>query len=335
MNFKKVLVLGSNSFSSSHFISHLLENTEAEVIGLSRSAEYDPVFLPYRYEKQPPARFRFFRIDVNNDFEKFTALCDDFQPEAVLNYAAQGEVRNSWNWPEQWYQTNCLAVVRVAEFLKTKKYLQKYIAVSTPEVYGATGFNLKECHCYYPSTPYAASKLAGDLHLMTLFKRYAFPVVFSRTVNVYGIHQQLYRIIPRTIISLKSERKISLHGRGRGKRAFINARDVADFSLRLLLRGKPGEVYHLSSREGLITIADVVHKICDLMNCDFEKSVEMAEENYGQDEQYSLDSRKAEQELGWRQNITFEEGLKETIAWISDNWDFIKNQPLEYRHIKS
>ncbi|MBU4198540.1 MAG: GDP-mannose 4,6-dehydratase [Kiritimatiellae bacterium] len=335
VNFKKVLVLGSNSFTGSHLIRCLLDNTEAEIVGISRSAEYNPVFLPYRYLKNIPARFRFCRIDLNNDFAGVARLCDEFRPEIIVNYAAQGEVRNSWNWPEQWYRTNCLAVVRVSEIFKTKDYLKKYIAASTPEVYGATGLNIKESHSYYPSTPYAASKLAGDLHLFALHKRHGFPVVFSRTANVYGIHQQLYRIIPRTIIFLKAGKKITLHGRGESRRAFIHARDVADFTLRLILRGKPGEIYHLSPKEGLMRIADVVRQICGMMGRGFDESVELVDENYGQDDQYSLDSTKAGRELGWRQAVPFEEGLKETITWISDNWDFIRAQPLEYKHIAS
>lgn len=327
--------MASNSFTGSHFIQHLLEKTDAEIVGISRSVEYNPVFLPYRYRKPSPARFKFYQIDLNNDFKKFSSLSDDFRPEVVVNYAAQGEVRNSWNWPEQWYQTNCLAVVRVAEHFKKKDYLKKYVACSTPEVYGATGDNIKEGHCYYPSTPYAASKLAGDLHLFALYKHYGFPVVFSRTANVYGIHQQLYRIIPRAIISLKSGQKITLHGRGQTKRAFIHVRDVADFTLRLVWQGKPGEIYHLAPREGLSKIADVVQKISDIMGNKFDDFVELIDENFGQDSQYSLDSTKAQRELGWKQGVAFEDGLKEMIAWISDNWEFIRTQPLEYKHIMS
>lgn len=335
MNFKRVLILGSNSFTGSHLVQHLLEKTEAEIIGVSRSPEYDPVFLPYLYQKAAPARFKFYQFDLNKDLQKFTALCDDFQPEVVANYAAQGEVRNSWNWPEQWYQTNCLGVVRVAECLKNKTYLKKYIAVSTPEVYGATADRIKEGHWYYPSTPYAASKLAGDLHLFALQKRFGFPAVFSRTANVYGAHQQLYRIIPRTIIFIKAGRKITLHGRGEVKRAFIHGRDVADFTRLLIQKGKPGEIYHLAPGEGLSRIVDVVRKICNIMGHNFDDVVEMMDENYGQDQQYSLDCSKAGRDLGWKQAVGFEDGLKETIAWISDNWAFIKAQPLEYKHIQS
>jgi len=334
-DFKRVLVLGSNSFTGSHFIQHLLEKTDVEIVGISRSPEYNPLFLPYRYHKTSPARFKFFRIDLNSNFENFISLCEEFQPEIVVNYVAQGEVRNSWNWSEQWYQTNCLAVVRVTEFLRKKEYLKKYIAISTPEVYGTTGDKIKECHCYYPSTPYAASKLAGDLHLFVLHKRYGFPIVFSRTANVYGIHQQLYRIIPRTIIFLKSGKKILLHGRGQSRRAFIHVRDAADFTLRLILRGKAGEIYHLAPKEGLLKITDVVQRICDITEHKFNDSVEITDENFGQDSQYSLDSSKAQRALGWKQGVAFEDGLKETIAWISDNWREISTMPLDYKHVAS
>ena len=84
INFKRVLVLGSNSFTGSHFIQHLLEKTDAEIVGLSRSAEYNPIFLPYRYRKPSPARFKFYQIDLNNDFIKFSSLSDDYRPYFLI-----------------------------------------------------------------------------------------------------------------------------------------------------------------------------------------------------------------------------------------------------------
>ena len=167
----KVIVLGSNSFTGGHMINYLLNNLDCEIIGVSRSPEYNPVFLPYLYQGQKSKRYHFKQIDINKDMEKLFLLFDDFKPDVVINYAAQGEVRNSWKWPEQWYNTNCISVVKLTEFLKDKKYLKRYISVSTPEVYGATKLNILESNKYYPSTPYAASKLAGDLHLFTLFKK--------------------------------------------------------------------------------------------------------------------------------------------------------------------
>lgn len=330
----KLVVLGSNSFTGSHFINHILENTNCEVIGISRSPEYHPIFLPFLYNKQRPDRYAFYQMDVNEDMEKIFSICDEFRPDVVVNFAAQGEVRNSWKCPEQWYQTNCISVVRLTEYLKHKDYLKKYVAVSTPEVYGSTGENIKENHHYYPSTPYAASKLAGDLHLFALNKRYDFPVVLTRSANLYGIHQQLYRIIPRTIIYLKTAKTIDLHGRGKTLRSFIHARDVADLTYRAILNGKNGDIYHFAPNDGFRCIADVVCLICDLMGCEFEKSVNLVNENFGQDSRYSLDATKAIEELGWNQKVSFEDGVKETIEWIQDNWEFIRKQPSEYVHKK-
>lgn len=328
----RFLVLGSGSFTGATFVAHLLDRG-CSVVGVNRSPEADPILVPYRYQRTvSPEQFQFHQIDVNHDLDRLARLLDEFQPDYVANFAAQGEVRNSWNWPEQWYQTNCLGVVRVAELLRKKPYLKRYFAASTPEVYGATGENVRENHVYQPSTPYGASKLAGDLHLFALGKRWGFPAVFTRAANLYGIHQQLYRIIPRAVIYLKLGRRIELHGRGLARRAFIHGRDVADATYRALVSGRNGEVYHLSPDEGLMTIADVVRMVAELMGRRFEDSVTMMDENFGQDALFSLDSTKARTELGWRPTVTFAEGVRETIEWIETNWDFIRRQPLNYIH---
>jgi dTDP-glucose 4,6-dehydratase len=331
---KRAFVIGSNSFTGGHFINYLIENTQCEVIGISRSPEYHPVFLPFLYNKERPSQYSLYEIDVNEEMDKVCSICDEFKPDLIVNYSAQGQVRNSWKFPEQWFNTNCLSIVKLTDHLRKKTYLKRYIAISTPEVYGATSENIKENHTYCPSTPYAVSKLAGDLHLLALYKKYKFPVIFTRSVNVYGIHQQLYRIIPRTVIYLKLGKIIDLHGNGVAKRSFIHVKDVANLTYRAATKGKIGEVYHVSSDEGLLTIANVVLNICTLMGHEFKKSVNLIEENFGQDAQYSLDALKAKTELGWKQQISFEEGLKETIEWIEDNWEFIKEQPLEYIHKK-
>ena len=329
---KKIVVLGSNSFTGSHFINYLLENTLVEVIGISRSAEYNPLLLPYRYKKENSSRFKFLQLDVNKDFEKIVSLLDQERPEVVVNYSAQGEVRNSWKWPEQWFQTNCLAVIKLANVLAQKDYLKSYVTASTPEVYGATEENIAENFNFYPSTPYAASKLAGDLFLLTLHKKYNFPVIMTRSANVYGIHQQLYRIIPRTIIYLKLGKKIQLHGEGKAIRSFIHVRDVADATWKAINREKKGETYHLAPDNENISIKEVVKLICEMMNRDFESSVEIMSENFGQDSRYSLDCSKAKENLGWKTTISLKEGIQVMIAWIEENWEEVQKLPLDYIH---
>ena len=328
----KILVLGSNSFTGSHFIDHVLENTDKEVIGISRSDEYDSIFLPYLYKKERSKKFKFKKLDINKNLEEILMVIDEEKPDVIVNYAAQGEVRNSWKWPEQWFETNCMSVVRLGNYLKDKDYLKKCVHISTPEVYGSTEKNIIENFNFNPSTPYAASKLAGELFLNNLFKKYNFPLIATRSVNVFGKHQQLYRIIPRTIIYLKLGKKIELHGKGKVIRSFIHVRDVAEATLKAIQNSKIGEAYHLSPDEEGISICSIVKKICDKMDYNFEQSTLLIEENFGQDAVYSLDSSKAKKELNWRPKITVEEGIDETIEWIEENWDIIKTKDINYVH---
>ena len=325
-----VFVIASNSFTGAHFIDLLL-NKGYRVVGVSRSKEYPPLMLPYCYRSNNK-NFTFHQLDVNKQLEEIIGLIDNEEPEIVANFAAQGEVRNSWKFPEQWYQTNCMATVSLTNELRSRDYIKKYVTSSTPEVYGSSEKNIIENHNYLPSTPYAASKLAGDLHLITLFKHYQFPVVFTRSANVYGIHQQLYRIIPRTIIYLKLGKLIKLHGHGNAVRSFVHIRDVVDATLRVVEKGIDGEIYHVSSEREEISIKLLVQMICEMMDCDFNDSVKLIDENYGQDAIYSLNSNKIRNQLGWKPQISLEEGILEMIKWTDDNWDSIINMPLEYIH---
>ena len=328
----KTLVLASNSFTGAHLVDYLLAKTDHEVIGVSRSPEYNPVLLPYLYRKERSKRFKFHQLDVNTQLPAILELADREKPDYIVNFAAQGEVRNSWKWPVQWYETNVMSVVKLTTALVEKKYLKKYVAASTPEVYGATGENLKECETYKPSTPYAASKLAGDLHLMTLFRRYGFPVSFTRSANLYGIHQQLYRIIPRTVLYAKKGRVLELHGEGRSVRSFIHARDVADATYRVMTSGQPGEAYHVAPEGAGISMFELVKSIYGFLGLDMAKGVRLVSENFGQDPLFSMDSSKIRSELGWVDRVPLDEGIKEVVDWIENNWSVIRDLPDEYQH---
>jgi len=330
---KTVLIIGSNSFTGSHLVQHCLEKGY-KVVGISRSEEYPKVMLPYLYDGNMNSNFSFFKLDVNKDLKKILKICDDNEPEIIANFAAQGEVRSSWENPLQWYETNTISIVRLTDELRKRTYLKKYLTASTPEVYGSTSDNLKENHNYSPSTPYAASKLAGDLHLITLYKRYEFPVIFTRSANVYGIHQQLYRIIPRAIIYLKMKKKIQLNGNGKSERSFIHIRDVVEATLKIAEKGAVGDVYHISPEGDDISIYAVVRTICEMMNQDFKTSVELVEQNFGQDSKYSISSSKLRRDLNWKPKISLQIGIEEMINWIDNNWSEISKMPLEYIHKK-
>lgn len=326
---RKVAVIGSNSFSGSDFIDLLMEDDRNHVIGLSRSREKSPLFLPYKRHKG--ANFSFHQMDLNTDTQEIIELLETFEPEYIVNFAAQSEVAPSWEHPEQWFQTNVVALAKLTNALKGRDYLKRYVHISSPEVYGTCEGRITESAPVNPSTPYAASKAAADLFLFTLFKNFKFPLVMIRSTNVYGAHQQLFKIIPRSIINIKSGKTIELHGGGKAVKSYIHVRDISRGELAAMEKGRPGEIYHLSPDCG-IAVKDVVRIICDKMGIAFEKATKMVEERLGQDAAYVIDSMRARKELGWSPKVSLEVGLSEVIEWIEDNWELIQTESLEYVH---
>ena len=230
----KIAVIGSNSFSGSHFINTLLNKTDYKVIGISRSQEGNAIFLTYK--KNIKERFKFFQMDINKDLDKLISLIKEEQIDSIVNFAAQGMVGQSWENPEHWFTTNTLGIVKLTNALK-KLQIKKYIQISSPESYGSCN-NADETTPYNPSTPYASSKAAGDMFIKNLIDQYNFPAIFIRSTNVYGPHQQLFRIIPRSIIYLKSNKKIHLHGGGKAVKSYLYIEDVCKGILKVLEKGK-------------------------------------------------------------------------------------------------
>ena len=324
-----LLVLGSNSFSGATFIDCLLEKG-CSILGCSRSPEPHPAFLPYKWSARPGS-FRFFQIDINKDLDSLTMLVESEKPAYVVNFAAQSMVAESWAHPDDWFMTNVVSSVRFHERLRKYPFLKKYVHVTTPEVYGSTAGFITESAPFNPSTPYAVSRAAADMSLKTYFSAYGFPVVFTRAANVFGPGQQLYRIIPRTILFIKLGRKIQLHGGGHSERSFIHARDVGNATARIMRDGVPGEAYHISTNR-IISIRGLVQMICERMKVRFEECVEVAGERLGKDTAYLLDSDKLRNQLGWRDEISLEQGLEDAIAWVERWISDLKLQPFDYVH---
>ena len=326
----RFLVIGSNSFSGSHFIQHLLEQGY-EVIGVSRSPELNSVFLPYKWGSVADERFQFFQIDLNHDLEKLMGLIKQHKPSYIINFAAQGMVAQSWQTPEHWYQTNVVAQVNFHDELRKLEFIKKYLHVTTPEAYGSTDGWVKEHFNFSPSTPYAVSRAACDMHLMSFFKAYEFPVVFTRTANVYGPGQQLYRIIPRALLFARTGQRMQLHGGGHSVRSFINIKDASEATLRILLQADAGSTYHISTRE-TVSIRQLVEQVCDIAKIPFEELVDVTEDRLGKDQAYLLDSTKLRNQLAWTDTIALNDGIGDTLEWIDRNLEELKKLPQNYQH---
>ena len=326
----RFLVIGSNSFSGSHFVRYLLEQGD-DVLGVSRSGELHPVFLPYRWDGVSSARFTFHSIDLNHDLEKLLELIREWRPDYVVNFAAQGMVAQSWLVPEHWYQTNVVAQVRLHDGLRKIDGIRKYVHVTTPEVYGSTDGWIKEHTHFAPSTPYAVSRAACDLHLLSFHRAYGFPVVFTRAANVYGPGQQLYRIVPRALYFARTGKRLQLHGGGHSVRSFIHIRDVADATRRIALKGEPGAAYHVSTWQKT-TIRELVEKICLMAGIAFADLVDVSDDRLGKDQAYLLDSSRLRDTLGWSDTVGLEEGIRDTLQWVDAHLRELETQPHDYQH---
>ena len=327
----KFLVIGSNSFSGAQFVKFLLQQG-IEVLGVSRSEELNDVYLPYKWDNDLKAgKFIFNKIDLNKNLDELITLLHEFEPEFIVNFAAQGMVAQSWETPQDWYQTNVVGQVKLHDQLRKLPFIKKYVHVTTPEAYGSTDGWLKESFHFAPSTPYAVSRAACDLHLLSFFKAYQFPVCFTRAANVYGPGQQLYRIIPRAMLYARLGKKMQLHGGGHSIRSFIHMKDVADATYRIAVSGIAGDSYHMSTLD-TVYIRELVEQICELTNTQFADLAVVSEERLGKDQAYLLDSGKIRKDLGWSHYLSLNGGLRETLAWVDDNLAILKTLPADYIH---
>lgn len=325
---KTYVVIGSNCFTGSHVVDALLDRPDARVIGISRAPESKSLYLPYK--KRAKANFEFKRLDLVTQMDKILALLSELRPSVVINVAGLSEVGLSNETPVEYYETNTLAIVKLTDFLRRQSWLERYVHISSAEIFGSCAEPVDESALFNPSTPYAVSKAAGDMHINTLIKNFGFKATLIRSTNVYGRHQQLFKIIPRTAINVKLGKMIELHGGGTSRKCFIHIRDVVAGLLLALDKGTSG-TYHFTEVSDL-TVADVVRVTCELMGRDFAKCAKTVGERLGQDSQYVLDSGKARKELGWKPKIDFKDGVRETIEWIEANWSAVAAEPHNYIH---
>lgn len=324
---KDIVAIGSSSFSGNNFIRHALQNGyNVTAIGRTdlKSSPFDSISSEPAF-----AKYRFMKMDLNSHQSQISEVCSE--ADVVINFAAQSMVGQSWEQPEDWYETNVVSMSRILKKLHTFSSPRKYIQFTTPEVYGSTDGWIKENFNFSPNTPYAVSRAASDWHLKALHENFGFPVIFTRAANVYGEHQRLYRIVPRVILSALTGQKMPLQGGGKSIRSFIHIDDVSDGLLRIIEHGAPGESYHISTND-LVTIHELVTIVVNKLDVKFTDLVEFAPDRPGKDYAYQLDSQKIRAELGWKDEISLSDGIDRTIKWVESNIDELKKLPLYYQH---
>lgn len=301
----KWAVIGASSFSGKAFCN-LLSSMGEDFTPMSRKDGFDL-----------------------NDPQTIQARILASAPDYVVNFAALNVVADSWKYYDDYYQTNVVGCARLAQ-LCSDIGVKKFVQVSTPEVYGNTNAMQLESNKYLPSTPYAVSRAAFDMHLMAMHRSQGFPVCFTRSVNVYGEGQQPYRIIPKTILKILRGEKLFLEGGGKSRRAFIHIEDMARAIYCVAISGEVGKVYH-AAHPMLYPISRLVEDICLTMGALYHDVVVEVAERRGKDMAYTLNDDRL-RALNWSNHRHLEEALPKVVKWYVDHQDDYKNHSLEYTH---
>jgi len=323
---KKMVILGSHSFSGSTFLANIPRD-EMEILCISRNENYSS----RPQSDVSNGGIKHHQTNNNSDPKGIGILIRDFSPNYIVNFAAQSMVGQSWQSPQDWYETNISSFAEMLLPIQGIKTLEKFVQFTTPEVYGTTNGWVKENFNFSPNTPYAVSRAAADWHLKALHENFGFPVIFTRAANVYGEYQPLYRIVPKAIFAAITGEKLPLQGGGESIRSFIHMDDVSKALNSILKNGKIGESYHISTNE-LVSIKELVEKIAEKLSRELSEFVELAPDRPGKDFAYQLDSSKIRLELGWSDEISLSQGLDRTIEWIRNNLKDLAAAPREYIH---
>jgi dTDP-glucose 4,6-dehydratase len=254
---------------------------------------------------------------------------DAEKPDIIINYAAIAEPALSFKHSARYYDSNVTAVARLCEDLMARDYLERFIQIGTSELYGSTDRASREDDPLKPTTPYAVSKAAADMHLDSLFNVLKFPMNIVRPSNAYAPGQLLYRIIPKTVVFGLTGRKLPLQGGGKARKSYLHARDLAH-ALHLVIEKAPlGITYNVGPPEPT-SIRDLVIKTAQAMDKTLEDVAEEAPDRLGQDSQYWLDSSAIARDTGWKMEIGLDEGLAEMVGWGRTYLDFLKDYTADY-----
>jgi dTDP-glucose 4,6-dehydratase len=315
---KKILILGSNSFSGNHLSAYLLKKNFI-VIGCSYSKLSPKRFNPiFEIEKKKQKKFSFYKININKEFSKLKKIILKHKPQIIIDFLGQGMVAESWTEPAITFETNLISKIKLYDFLKEKKFLKKYIKISTPEIFGSALIKNSKYNLYNPSTPYALSHSSIEIYLKLLNKQFAFPFIISRFANFYGPYQKLYRLIPLAIHMAKKKKVFQMHGGGKSRRSFIYSYDFCIAIYKMIMHGKTGNTYNFSSKEYL-SIREVVRRIYLRFNLNPQKYIKNVKDRLGKDKDYKIFDQDTRRSLKWTNKYNFEDGLNCIIQWYNKN----------------
>lgn len=324
---KRYAILGGGGSFGIHTALYLLDQADPElVIGVGRNP-LRPEPFSLNVERQKNYRYHAYHITYEMDL--LLDLLDKVRPQIIVNYAAQGEGAVSWKHSWRFFETNSMALARLSEELMKRDWLERFIQIGTSEMYGSVEHASKEDEPIKPTSPYAASKVAFDMYLVSVHKYLKFPMNVIRPSNAYCPGQLLHRVVPKAIICGLSGEKLPLQGGGRAEKSYIHARDLAR-AIHLVAEKAPlGTIYNAGPAQPT-SIRRVVELCAEALGMPFEQLCEMAPDRLGQDSRYWLDSSAIKRDVGWEPKIGWAEGLGEMVAWGRKYLGQLRDWPKDY-----
>jgi dTDP-glucose 4,6-dehydratase len=333
MRFKgtTIFVTGGAGFIGSAVCRHLLANTGANVVNLDKltyAANLDNI-----PNGPGNSRYAFERADICNALQ-LHQLFEKYQPDAVMNLAAESHVDRSIDGPGEFIQTNVLGTFcLLQEALRHYRGLKgpqrdgfRFLHVSTDEVFGSLGESgyFLEASPYAPNSPYAASKASSDHLVRAWHETYGLPTLVTNCSNNYGPYHFPEKLIPHMIIKGLAGEKLPIYGDGQNIRDWLYVDDHAKALTIVLEHGTVGETYNVGGRNERTNL-QVVKAICDLLDQfspqssgSRHDSILFVADRPGHDRRYAIDASKIERKLGWKAEEDFESGIEKTVRWYID-----------------
>ena len=334
-----VLVTGGAGFIGSNFVIDWLAQSDEPIINLDLLTYAGNLGNLSALEKD--SRHIFVRGDIG-DKELIVKILGQYKPRAIINFAAESHVDRSIHGPEDFINTNVLGTFHLLESVRgfwgglsqQEKNNFRFLHVSTDEVYGSLKKEdpaFTEENQYAPNSPYSASKAASDHMVRAYHHTYGLPVLTTNCSNNYGPYQFPEKLIPLMIVNALSGKPLPVYGDGQQIRDWLYVKDHCSAIRCVLEKGTLGEVYNIGGWNEKANI-EIVSNICDLLDTlkpmDNKKSyrdqISFVTDRPGHDRRYAIDATKIERELGWRPSETFETGIKKTIDWYLENWQWVE-----------
>jgi len=321
----KILVTGGAGFIGSNYVRMI---ADSRLNGYSEVTILDKLTyagIPANLDGvKSLSNFRFVEGDIC-DLSLVASLMT--RVDCVINFAAESHVDRSIISSREFVHTNVLGVQVILDAIQSQKKPVRLLQVSTDEVYGSIEQgSWTEESPIAPNSPYSASKAGGELLAMSYHRTFGTDLVITRSSNNYGTHHFPEKLIPLFITNLIEDKKLPIYGDGKNIRDWLHVDDHCRGIHLALTRGTSGQIYNIGGGTELTNL-EITNIILQLMNRS-QDYIEHVKDRQGHDQRYSLDWKKIGSTLGYRPQIAFEDGLRETIDWYEKNplwWKPIKN----------